>query len=208
MNLKLKTVSVGMGATNCYLLKNKTTAEIIIVDPGDWGPQIIREVKELQGTVTAILLTHGHFDHIMAVNEVKKIFPAKVYAAETEQDVLSDPAKNFAGSSYQVQVDVWVKDQEILSLAGFQVQVFSTPGHTAGSVCYYFKEEELILCGDTIFLGSYGRTDLPTGNMAQITKSVHFLLNTFSDTVKLYPGHGEPTTVAFEKRYNPLAHIK
>lgn len=206
--LELRYLPVGMGATNCYLVMNKDTRELVIIDPGDDPAKIKQAVSKIEGKPVAVLLTHGHYDHMMASNQVKKEYHIPIYAPRAEREVLADSAKNLSGGwmmkPYHVQTDYWAEDGEVLHLAGFEIRMILTPGHTEGSCCYYMEEEHVVFCGDTIFLESCGRTDLPTWDMSQIRKSIHIILDTVPDDTELYPGHGEATTAAHEKAFNPF----
>ena len=122
---------------------------------------------------------------------------------------MADPEANlsygFAGVSYSMQADHWVRDREHLELAGFDIQVIATPGHTVGSCCYYIAEEGVLLSGDTLFCQSVGRTDFPTSSTGSLIRSIGNRLFVLPEETKVYPGHNEPTTIRFEKQYNPVA---
>lgn len=212
-NFRIKTCVLGAVSTNCYLVYNDRTKEAVIVDPAANGPYILNKCRELGITPVGILLTHGHFDHIMAVPDLKRSFGSmKVYALAEEGPLLEDPRQNltysFQGNQISLRPDVELHDGEELELLGFRWKVLSTPGHTAGSACYYLPEEEVLLSGDTLFQESYGRTDLPTGSSRQMVKSILEVLFELPDGVMVYPGHGDPTTMEHEKQRNPLAAYK
>ena len=205
--LELQNCIVGSVYTNCYFLKNKETGELLIVDPGDAADMIERKVSEMQGKPVGILLTHGHFDHIMAADEVRKKYNIPIYASEKEETTLLNPKVNlsvFGHGSCTLDADVYLKDLQVVVLAGFSVQMIETPGHTVGSCCYYLKEEGVLFSGDTVFQGSVGRTDFPEGSTAAIVRSLHRLLDTLPDETEVYPGHDASTTIGYEKRYNPF----
>ena len=205
--LELQKCIVGSVYTNCYFLKNKENGELLIVDPGDAADTIECKVSEMQGKPVGILLTHGHFDHIMALNDLKKRYNVPVYAHEEEEDVLKQSSLNLSGSIgqiYTTQADVYVKDGEHLKLAGLDVIVLYTPGHTKGGACYYFPEEKVLMSGDTLFHCSIGRTDFPTGSMSQLVRSVKEQLFVLPDDVQVYPGHDSVTSIGYEKQYNPF----
>ena len=197
---------LGMIGTNVYFLINKETKETILVDPADNAPYIEEQFRQRGLKPAAILLTHGHFDHIFAVNDLKKAWPdVKVYAYIDEKPLMEDSWANRSAawaSAYTTTADVWVKDNEMLHIAGFDIQVLHTPGHTAGSCCYYFEEQGVLISGDTLFLESYGRTDLQTGSEAAIFRSVARLLELPED-VYVYPGHMDMTSIGHERTYNP-----
>ena len=205
--IEIKSMTLGMVATNCYLIINKENKEALLVDPADNALRISNVIEENGCTLKAILLTHGHFDHIMALNDLKKRYNVPVYAHEEEEDVLKQSSLNLSGSIgqiYTTQSDVYVKDGEHLKLAGLDVIVLSTPGHTKGGVCYYFPEEKVLMSGDTLFHCSIGRTDFPTGSMSQLVRSVKEQLFVLPDDVQVYPGHDSVTSIGYEKQYNPF----
>lgn len=206
-NLILRGIVVGPVQTNCYFLKNKETGEILIVDPGAQEERIRGALAKLEGKPSAILLTHGHYDHICAANELRKEYKIPIYAPKAERKLMADPVWNlsgtWSGTPYTVEGDCWMEDSQEYLLAGFSVTVIHTPGHTSGSCCYWLKEEEVCMSGDTVFCGSCGRTDLPTGSMSQMRDSLHRLFGLLPEGTKIFPGHGEETDVDFEKAHNP-----
>ena len=209
--IEIKSMTLGMVATNCYIIINKENKEALLVDPADNALRISNVIQENGCTLKAILLTHGHFDHIMALNDLKKRYNVPVYAHEEEEDVLKQSSLNLSGSIgqiYTTQADVYVKDGEHLKLAGLDVIVLYTPGHTKGGVCYYFPEEKVLMSGDTLFHCSIGRTDFPTGSMSQLVRSVKEQLFVLPDDVQVYPGHDSVTSIGYEKQYNPFFQMK
>ena len=206
--MKIESLVLGMVQTNCYLLINRSTSECIIVDPAD-SPQKIENHITRQGYhPVAILLTHGHFDHILGVNALKKTFSIPVYAAKDEEEILTHSGKNLSsqfGTDYKVNADYQLEDGAELSLAGTKIKAMLTPGHTKGSMCYYFEEDGFLISGDMLFCESVGRTDLPTGNSTEIMKSLREKVLVLPDETIVYPGHGEVTDIAHEKAYNPYA---
>lgn len=205
--IEIKSMTLGMVATNCYLIINKETKEALLIDPADNALGISNVIEENVCTLKAILLTHGHFDHIMALNELKKRYNVPVYAHEEEEDVLKQSSLNMSGmigQIYTTQADIYVKDGEHLKLAGLDIIVLHTPGHTKGGVCYYLPEEKVLMSGDTLFHCSIGRTDFPTGSMSQLVRSVKEQLFVLPDDVQVYPGHDSVTSIGYEKQYNPF----
>lgn len=205
--IEIKSMTLGMVATNCYLIINKETKEALLIDPADNALRISNVIEENVCTLKAILLTHGHFDHIMALNELKKRYNVPVYAHEEEEDVLKQSSLNMSGmigQIYTTQADIYVKDGEHLKLAGLDIIVLHTPGHTKGGVCYYLPEEKVLMSGDTLFHCSIGRTDFPTGSMSQLVRSVKEQLFVLPDDVQIYPGHDSVTSIGYEKQYNPF----
>ena len=205
--IEIKSMTLGMVATNCYLIINKETKEALLIDPADNALRISNVIEENVCTLKAILLTHGHFDHIMALNELKKRYNVPVYAHEEEEDVLKQSSLNMSGmigQIYTTQADIYVKDGEHLKLAGLDIIVLHTPGHTKGGVCYYLPEEKVLMSGDTLFHCSIGRTDFPTGSMSQLVRYVKEQLFVLPDDVQVYPGHDSVTSIGYEKQYNPF----
>ena len=205
--LELQKCIVGSVSTNCYLLKNKETGEMLIIDPGDNAGKIEQKILEMQGKPIAILLTHGHFDHILAAEEIRKKYNVPIYADQKEEKTLQDARINltaYQGNGYTLKADVYLTDLQVEELAGFSVQMIETPGHTVGSCCYYLKDEDVLFSGDTVFCGSVGRTDFPGSSSAAIVNSLHRLLDVLPDETEVYPGHDVSTTIGYEKRYNPF----
>ena len=206
-NLKIGRIVMGMCQTNCYFVYPEGKSEVILFDPADRGDYIYHSLKDKGFTVAAILLTHGHFDHIWGLEELKELSGAKVYAYEEEKEVCENASVNVskgAGRPCEITADEYVKDGATISVAGMSCQLIATPGHTKGSCCYYFEEEGILISGDTLFQESGGRTDLPTGSMSALVRSVKEKLMVLPADVKVYPGHGESTTIGYEKEYNPF----
>lgn len=214
--IKIGKMVLGVCQTNCYFLYREGGAECIVVDPADQGVNIFRALQKNGFRVAGILLTHGHFDHIWGLDELRDAAnaasdedaePVKAYAYEAERVLLQDADKNVsrqAGRPCTTYADVYVKDGQELTIAGMTCKVIATPGHTAGGCCYYFEEAGFLLSGDTLFAESVGRTDFPTGSMSTLVRSVREKLFVLPDDTKVYPGHGEGTTIGHEKEYNPF----
>ena len=206
---RIQTYVLGEVSTNCYLIYHDGLRQAVVVDPADNGAYVLNKCRELNVKPVAVLLTHGHFDHILAVKDICRAFLCKVYAGREEDRLLKDPSLNLSGSmgseQTSLEADVLVKEGDELSLIGFTWKVLETPGHTAGSVCYYVESEQVLLSGDTLFAGSLGRTDLPTGDMRDIVCSIREKLLSLPADTMVYPGHGETTTIGHEQRYNPAA---
>ena len=192
--LKMCALPLGAYQTNCYLVWEDTSSTCVGIDPGYEAETVLAEAKRLGKSIEAILLTHGHFDHVGAVKDIAAETDCKVYLCEED---LSMPPQLTAGTLYYTDL---YGEGDILSLAGLSFKVLHTPGHTPGSVC--LQCEDTIFSGDTLFWGSCGRTDLPGGSWATIQKSLKRLA-AISGDFKVYPGHGDDTRLDFERKFNP-----
>lgn len=207
MSLKIGRIVMGVCQTNCYFVYEEGKKDVIVFDPADQGDVLFRKLTDAGFTVQAILLTHGHFDHIWGVNQLRDLSGAKVHAFEEEKAVCEDAGKNVSAQvrrAETVTADRYVRDGEIIEAAGMRCRLLATPGHTQGSCCYYFEEDGILVSGDTLFLESVGRTDLPTGSQSMLVRSVREKLMVLPDEVKVYPGHGDETTIGHERKYNPF----
>lgn len=213
--IKVGRMVLGVCQTNCYFLYRDGEKDVIVADPADKGKNIYNALEKNGFRVAGILLTHGHFDHIWGLEELKeaanaaaeaeKREPVKVYADEAEKPLLKYAELNLsagAGRPCTVSADVYVRDGQEITIAGMTCRVISTPGHTAGGCCYYFEEAGFLLAGDTLFQESVGRTDFPTGSMGTLVRSVKEKLLVLPEDTKVYPGHGDSTTIGHEKKYN------
>ncbi|MEE3392191.1 MAG: MBL fold metallo-hydrolase [Lachnospiraceae bacterium] len=202
---------VGPIATNCYFLTHEASDSdnTIIVDPGFDADTIIEFVLKHGLKPAAVLITHGHADHISAANEVKEYFNIDIYAPEAESKTLSSVDLNMSDLLFHepvsVTADHWLKDREDTVICGFKIHCIHTPGHTPGGMCYYLPEEKILFSGDTLFRGSCGRTDFINGSTSDIIDSLKDKLFKLPTDTKVYPGHGMPTDIGFEKEYNVYA---
>lgn len=196
--------TLGELGTNCYFLSNDETKETIIVDPADNVPAITTRINTKGYIPKAVLLTHGHFDHMLAANELREKYGIKIYVMEDDMEVAADSYLNLSArfiGAYALKADIGLKDGEVLNFNGFDFKVIHTPGHTKGSCCYYFEGQSVLVSGDTLFNCSVGRTDWPTGSTAQIYRSIMDRLMVLPDDTKVYPGHGNDTTIGFERAF-------
>lgn len=206
VQIRVEQYVVGPVQTNCYFAVNEETGEVLIVDPGASAGKLAEIIAEKKLKPAAILLTHGHFDHAGAAEELAKQFDISIYALEKEQETLENPDLNLSGwegKTRAYRADCYLRDEEEIDLAGVHIRVLHTPGHTVGGCCYFFPYQKLLFAGDTLFAQSVGRTDFPRGSMTDLVRSVREKLMTLPDDVTVYPGHNEITTIGTERMYNP-----
>ncbi len=209
--LDVKTLSVGPVQANCYIVSNQSK-ECIIFDPGEEGNRIISTIQSQQLKPLAIFLTHAHFDHIGAVDELRQAFHIPVYIHKEEEDWLMDPNKNGSGKyadlpTYRLQsADYIIEKEQTFVVGGMKFHAVFTPGHSPGSISYIFEDDGFAIVGDTLFQGSIGRTDLIGGSLEVLLKSIHEKLLVLPDDFIIYPGHGGYTTPAHEMDTNPFLH--
>ena len=192
--LNMKHLALGAYQTNCYLVWEENSPTCVVIDPGYEPDTILDEAKKLGKEITAVLLTHGHFDHVGAVRELAAEAGCPVYLNQAE---LSMPPQMTAGPLFYTNT---YGEGDFVEAAGLSFKVLHTPGHTPGSVCLLC--ENAMFSGDTLFWGSCGRTDLPGGSWATIRKSL-LRLAELSGDYDVYPGHGDATTLSFERKMNP-----
>ena len=206
-DIKIKKRILSVCQTNCYYVYREGADEIVVIDPGDMGDVVYEDVRSLGFTkVAGILLTHGHGDHTGGARRLKELSGAKIYAYEEEAELLKDPEKNLSGwfgPAYGWEADEYFRDNQEFDMAGIHFKVLHTPGHTQGGCCYYDEADSCCFCGDTIFNGSVGRTDFYSGSARALIDSIQKRIFTLPPDTKLYPGHNEETTVAYEMKYNP-----
>lgn len=201
MDFKLKRILLGMVRTNCYVIHNDA-AEAIIIDPADLPNKISAFIEENGLTPKAILLTHGHFDHIGAAEALRDKYGIKIYAHEAEKVILTDAGMNLSNQfylNYAFDADVYFKDGDQFEVGQFKIKAIHTPGHTVGSSCFII--DDVIFSGDTLFYGTHGRTDFPTGSQSQIIRSIKEKLLVLDEDMWVYPGHDMHTTIGDEKKY-------
>jgi glyoxylase-like metal-dependent hydrolase (beta-lactamase superfamily II) len=206
--MKWSQIPLGIMQTNCYILENPE-GSCLIFDPGNEGQKLISWLTGNKLKPVAILLTHAHFDHIGAVDEVREYFQIPVYVHKNEKNWLSDPMLNgsyhFTKGHIRVNpADSLLVGEEQMKLDKFEFMIYETPGHSPGSVSYYFQNEGVVVSGDALFKGSIGRTDLVEGNHTQLIKSIHDKLLTLPEETIVMPGHGPTTTIEEEMETNPF----
>lgn len=211
--MDVRAFTVGPVAENSYIFRRDDSDEALIVDPGDEAPLLLGAIEQLGLDLKAILLTHTHFDHVGAVAPVARATGAPVYCPELELPVLADimsfvPWPGF-GPYESWDAEQSVKGGERLELAGFEIDVLLTPGHSPGHVTYVVADEGAMFSGDVLFQGSVGRVDLPGGDWATLADSLRMLVEAHPPETKVYPGHMGITTLGAERESNPfLAELK
>lgn len=206
--MEITVLTVGPVCTNCYIINREGSTTCVVVDPGEEAEKIASQIKRKGLSCEGILLTHGHFDHITGVSELLSLVGGKVYACEKERELLMNPqlnASSMVGHEVALEPEILLRDGQCLEVADMTFRVIHTPGHTKGGCCYYAEEDKVLFSGDTIFMESIGRTDLPTGNSGELLDSVRNKVLTLPDDVRIYPGHGPETTVSYEAVNNPYA---
>ena len=208
MGVDVEMLTVGQIGENCFLFRPQGGDRLLIVDPGEEAERILAAVEAKGATVEAILLTHCHFDHIGAVAPVARATGAPVYCPEIEVPLLADimafvPWEGF-GPYESYEADEVVRGGETLELAGMEIEVLFTPGHSPGHVTYAVKGEPAIFSGDVLFEGSVGRVDLPGGDGPTLVASIRKLLDSHPDETTVYPGHMGTTTLGDERATNPF----
>ena len=206
--IELYGMRVSAFSTNCYLVKNGETGEGFIIDPGDSAEKLIDVIKKEGVALTAIYLTHGHLDHMMAAERIREEFSVPVYCHEAELAVLSDPVQNltsrFMRNGYVLKDAIGLKDGAEFTAAGIPVRLLHTPGHTPGGCCYYLYADGYLFSGDTLFFRSVGNTEFPGGSMGTLARSIREKLYTLPEETGVYAGHGETTDIGSEMRENPF----
>ncbi|MEY2533920.1 MAG: hydroxyacylglutathione hydrolase [bacterium] len=206
--MEARVFTVGPVQENTYLVRRDDADRAVMIDPGDEPELLLGAVEQLGVTLEAILLTHTHFDHIGAVAPVARATGAPVYCPKLEVEVLADvmahvPWEGF-GPFESYDADETVEGGERLKLAGFDIDVVFTPGHSPGHVTYAIEDAQALLAGDVLFQGSVGRTDLPGGDHPTLLRSIATLLERYPDETTVYPGHMGLTTLGRERATNPF----
>ncbi|MBP3568397.1 MAG: MBL fold metallo-hydrolase [Lachnospiraceae bacterium] len=205
--MELKRLVLGLVRTNCYIVYTEDTKKAVIIDPAADSRRITEEIEALGVTPEAVLLTHGHFDHMLAADSLRNGYHIPVCVLKEDAELVKVPTLNcseqFLHMSYGISADEELTDGQVLKYLDGALKVIATPGHTEGSCCYYAETENILFSGDTLFQGSVGRTDLPTGRASQISLSIREKLFVLPEHTLVLSGHGEQTTIGEEKQYNP-----
>ena len=203
--IKVNCFVVGSVQTNFYFIHREGSSETIVFDPADLGDRLYEELTKLGLEVKAIFLTHAHFDHIWGLEALKARTGAPVYACIHEKSLCEDARLNqsaMVGRPCTCAPDHWLEDNQEITVAGITMKVLHTPGHTEGSCAYYIEDGHILISGDTLFQGSIGRSDMPTGDGETLFESIRTRLYTLPDDTTVFSGHGDVTTIEYEKKYN------
>jgi len=208
MKTFLRQLELGQLATNTYIMGDAETGRVFIIDPAA-EPERIEETLERDGLrPEVLLLTHAHYDHIGAADALRDRYRIPLWCGKDDAPMLKSPGSNLSvyfGEPVALEADRLYEDgQEFRTPCG-KMEVIATPGHTAGSVCLYFPERAILFSGDTLFKGSVGRTDFPTGDSRQLLASLRNVILKLPPETRVFPGHGEETTIEYEKKHNPYA---
>ena len=212
MKIEVEKLVLGAVNTNVYLIFYN--GNCLIIDPSDEAEKIIAHIEERGAKPLAILLTHGHFDHIMAAPVLVEKYGIKIYAGEAERQLLGDSmlnlGKSFLGVDFTLKADEYLKGGDVLEFGGFKLKVIYTPGHTVGSISFYSEDLEdnenfkrVVFTGDALFAGSIGRVDFPTGNEATMRRTLNDVFKKMPEDTVVFSGHGVATTIERELSHNP-----
>lgn len=200
--LQVKTAQEGL-VTNTYIICDEKTKETMVVDPGGEPEKIIEMLDILKAELKYIFLTHCHADHIGGINELKDSKGGKILISRADSEGLYNEEISLAyyinAQNPELEADSRVDDGDLIHVGELQFKVIETPGHTKGGLCLYCENERLVFTGDTLFSGTWGRTDLPTGNFVEIIDSITYKLMALPDETIVYPGHGRTTMISDEK---------
>jgi hydroxyacylglutathione hydrolase len=208
--MKIDRLVLGEFETNCFVARSSATAaDCLIIDTGLDAQPLLKFLEHSKLTPVAIILTHGHIDHIAGIEALRKKFPAiTVYIHKLDAQMLGDAEANLSiltGASFTAgKADHLIDQGDTIDKAGIQLRVIHTPGHTPGGISLYCEKDNIIFVGDTLFAGSVGRTDFPNGNTKQLIEGIKNKLLTLPEETIVYPGHGPETTIGQEKADNPF----
>ncbi len=208
--IEIRVFTLGLAATNAYLLADTATGDAVVIDPVDEAALLHATAQEAGWTIRAILATHAHFDHVLASKPLKELSGAPFFIHAEAADwlkTLPQQGLMFTGSLFPeaAQPDrLLTSAREVLEIGSLRLETLYTPGHAPGHVAFYMRDQQLVFSGDALFAGSIGRTDLPGGNLDLLLSSIHEQLLSLGDEVRVLPGHGPATTIGQERLTNPF----
>ncbi|HHY90081.1 MAG TPA: MBL fold metallo-hydrolase [Clostridiales bacterium] len=204
--MKYERIVTGFLETNGYVIYDENTLQAFIIDPGDEGEKFSNYIEQNQLKLMGILLTHPHYDHIGALPFLRKKYNCPLYIHQADLKILKDPYRNGtiqnSKSPISEQANILLKDGDKIQAEGISLEVIHTPGHTEGSVCFKVEGENMVFTGDTIFNVDLGRTDLPGGSPEAMKESIQNKVSKWPDEIMIYPGHGDPASMGFVRKYN------
>ena len=209
MSLKIYAIVTAPIEENCYLVQDEETGQGLIIDPGNESEKILSVVRENHMKVGAVLLTHGHWDHIGAVEEVRQALGIEVYIHSQDAAMLTDNRQNlfaYMSERYKLKAgaaDRLLQEGEIIACGKVSFKVIHTPGHTPGGCCFYCQEAGVLFSGDSLFAEEIGRCDFPGGSLSSLVGSLKEKILPLPESTRVYPGHGPATTVGWERTHNP-----
>lgn len=210
MTVEIKTLTLGIAATNCYIVGDTATGEAVVIDPVDRAELIAETARAAGWTIMLILATHGHFDHVLASKALKDSTGAPFYIHPADLFFLAGLPQQgllFTGALFPeaAEPDRLLTDApEVIEVGGIRLETLFTPGHAPGHVSFYMRAQQIVFSGDCLFAGSIGRTDLPRASYDTLLRSIFDRLLPLGDDVRVLPGHMEPTTIGAERRTNPF----
>jgi glyoxylase-like metal-dependent hydrolase (beta-lactamase superfamily II) len=210
MSIEIKTLTLGIAATNCYLVADTETREALVIDPVDNAPLIARTAQDSAWAIKLILATHAHFDHVLASKELKAITGAPFYLHADGIPLLKTLPQQgviFTGKPFPEAAEpdqLLTTEPEAIELGAIRLETLYTPGHAPGHISFFLREENIVFSGDCLFAGSVGRTDLPGGDYDLLMKSIFEKLLPLGDAIRVFPGHMETTTIGKERHTNPF----
>ncbi|MCT4543746.1 MAG: MBL fold metallo-hydrolase [Vallitalea sp.] len=204
--MEVKTMMLGDLQTNGYIVYDKESKDAVVIDPAANPDRIIKFVEENELKIMGLLVTHGHFDHILAIDKLRDEYGVPVFTSKEEKFTMGDPNDNlslrFLGKSVSVKSNENIEDGDILEFGELVFECIKVPGHSNASICYYNSENKLLFSGDTLFASSIGRTDFYQGLQSTLVDKIKEKLLCLPDETKVYPGHGLNTTIGYEKKTN------
>lgn len=207
--MKITYLVLGPFMTNTYIIYDERTMNAVVIDPSFTPENIIYAVDRLKVNVKGIFLTHAHVDHMAGLNELREVYKeAYVYMNINDKEYLSDPKKNLSDSFPQPTIckaaDHWVSHGDHIKIGELDFIVLDTSGHTPGGISFYMEPEKVVFTGDSLFQGSIGRTDFPGGDIKRLLRTIRKNLFSLPDDVIVLSGHGDATSIGYEKKYNPF----